>query len=65
MTKNHDQIYERLERIEEKLDKHLEEVTANRTDLKWVKGYVKTSVSAILAIIGTLITGYFKLFSDK
>ena len=52
----------RLEKIEDKLDKHLEIVATNRADLHWVKGYIKIGLSAIMAIILGLITTVFKVF---
>lgn len=53
MTQKHqDDIEDRLVRIENKLDKFLEMTAHQEADIKWVKGYIKLSISAIVAIIG-------------
>jgi len=61
MTPN-DPVTSRLDRIEQKLDKHLEIVTTNQADITWVKGYIRVSVSAILAITAGVITTIFRVF---
>jgi predicted KAP-like P-loop ATPase len=55
-------IEKRLDKIEHKIDKHLEQVSTNKSDLVWVKGYIKTSISAIIAIAGTCLTLIFRVF---
>ena len=63
---DHDQLATRLEqrldKIENKLDRFLEMNAAQEADLKWVKGYIKVSVSAMIAIATGLITTIFKVF---
>ena len=55
-------LEQRLDKIEKKLDKHLEVSTVNAADISWVKGYIKISISAILAVIAGLVTAIFQIF---
>lgn len=58
-------IRNRLERIENKIDSYLYLSNKNETDLKWVKGYIKVSVSLITAILGGLVTTILKVFVNN
>lgn len=49
-------IESRLDKIENKLDKHLEIYAENTADIRWIKGYIKISITALIAISGTIIT---------
>lgn len=66
MQMNHQELAARLERrldkIEQKLDKHLETTTTHESDLKWVKGYIKFSLTSLIALVGAVSTALFKLF---
>jgi len=55
------ELKDRLKSIEEKLDKHLEQVSKNTTDLTWVRGYIKTSIASIISLTIGLITTYMKI----
>lgn len=63
---NHEELAEklerRLERIEDKLDRHLENVTKNSAEIGWIKGYVKISFTAILALITGAVINILKLY---
>lgn len=52
-------IKARLDRIEDKLDRYLEKSAQQDVEIKWVKGYIKVSISAIIAIAGALASVLF------
>ena len=55
----------RLDKIETKLDRYLEMNAHQEADIKWVKGYIKVSLSAIVAISAGLITTIFRTFTGQ
>ena len=70
---NHEELANRLEhrleRIEDKLDRNLEVVALNRTgvaknttDVSWIKGYVKISITSLLGLASGVILILIKLF---
>jgi hypothetical protein len=61
----HEDLAKRLDRIEHKLDIYLEQIAKHETDLKWVQGYVKLSISALISLAGGLAAALFKLFTEK
>lgn len=60
---NHDEIVKhmdaRFDRVESKLDKHLEQISTNTEAIGWIKGHVKLSMTMIITIIGVALTAYF------
>ena len=64
---NHEELAARLEhrldKIEDKLDKHLVINASQEADLKWIKGYIRFSIVALISLGGTVATTLFKLFS--
>lgn len=58
-----DKIYSQLNRIESKLDQHLDRISATEEAIKWMKGSIKISVSILLAAIGWLVTITMKIFN--
>lgn len=63
---DHEELAKRLEgridRLEAKIDEYLKSTHEQDADLKWVKGYIRVSVSAFLAVITGLITTAIKVF---
>jgi hypothetical protein len=57
-------VDERLDRIETKLDKYLEALSRQEADLTWVKGYIRTSVSALIALALGVITSLISVFTE-
>jgi len=55
-------IEKRLDRLETKLDKHLEQTAEHHADLVWVRGYIRTSIMALITLAGGVLTTIFKLF---
>lgn len=45
-----------LDRIEAKLDSHMERIAKTETDMKWVKGAVKIGMTLILTALSGLIS---------
>ena len=64
---NHEQleqnIAKRLDKIEEKLDKHLEIVATNKADIAWLRGSTRLISTFIFSLAGGVILALFKLFS--
>lgn len=58
-------IEARLDKIEEKLDKHIQLTTENEVDLRWVKGSIKLALSAIIGIIGSMAAIVFEFILKK
>lgn len=59
------EMHRRFDKLEAKLDTYAEQTTAAKQDLQWLKGYVKVSLSALIALGGALISAAFKLFTGK
>lgn len=45
----------RLDRIEQKLDSHLDRVSKNEADISWIKGHVKIVTTLAIAVLGTIL----------
>ena len=55
-----DQIFKQLDRIEAKLDKQIERVSAAEEAIKWMKGSIKLTISLIIAATGSIISFFYK-----
>lgn len=51
-----DDLGTRMERIESKLDDHLQRVTKAESDIGWLRGYAKLTTTIFLAAVGALGT---------
>lgn len=51
-----DRIYNQLDRIEDKLDSHLERLSKAEEAIIWMKGHVKISITILVTICGFLTT---------
>lgn len=51
-----DAIGTRLDRIESKLDDHLQRVTKAESAIEWLRGHARISTTVFLAVIGALGT---------
>ena len=51
-----DHIDTRLDRIEAKIDLHADRIVRAETDINWVKGSIKTALTLIITVAGSLIT---------
>jgi len=64
---NHEELYQKLDsrltRIENKLDTYLENSIKNTTNITWLQGYVKVSLSLFITLIGATATALFKIFT--
>lgn len=52
----------RLDRIEGKLDTHLDRISAAETNIDWLRGHAKVTVSLAIALAGSLAGALYKLF---
>lgn len=50
-----DKLDSKLERMEDKQDKHLERITAAEVSINWLRGSVKVGVTVLLAVVTGLI----------
>ena len=55
-------LEKRLDKIEEKLDKHLELVAQHKVELEWTKGYIRVSIALFTTLIGGTAASLFRLF---
>ncbi len=60
-----DAIGTRLDRIETKLDDHLQRVTKAESDINWIRGHLRISTAIFLAVVGAMSTTLFNLFLRK
>lgn len=67
MSMNHEELAKRLEKrldiIEDKLDTYLSVVSTNKTDLLWVKGYIKMSLTALVGVGMAVLSLILKIFT--
>ena len=49
----------RFDRLEDKLDNHLERLTRAEEAIVWMRGHLKISTTFILTLIGSAIAAYF------
>lgn len=54
------ELEKRLDRIEKKLDAHLVQTVQNETDIKWIRGFIKISMTAIFTVISGLVVTLIK-----
>jgi hypothetical protein len=57
-----DRIEKRFDKIEAKLDRSLEQVATNKADIKWVQGYIKVSLSALITLGAGVVTTIIRVF---
>lgn len=50
---------ERLDRIEQKLDNHLERVTRAETSINWIQGHLRVATAILISFIGAAVTYLF------
>lgn len=66
MNPEHTEIIKRIEQrlnvIENKLDKHLELVAKHETDLNWLKGSFKLGAGVVASVISGLAITSIKVF---
>lgn len=66
---DHEELAERLEarldKIEAKLDRHIQITTENEVDLRWVKSTIKLTITAILGLMGAVATTLVELFIKR
>lgn len=53
-------LHSRFDKVEEKLDSHLDRLSRAEEAIQWLKGHVNLVTAVGLALVGTLITLYFK-----
>jgi len=54
ITPKLDDLGNRLDRIETKLDNHLERVTGAERDIEWIRGHLRISTVVVLGVCGAL-----------
>ena len=57
-----ERIFDSLERIEAKLDNHIQRIVASEEKIKANQGTIKVMLSGIVAIITSVVSMAFKMF---
>lgn len=57
----HKHLDTRFDRIEEKLDNHLERLSKAEVTIEWLRGHSKIYITIILATVGFLLTQLFRM----
>ena len=60
-----EELFKRLDRIEEKLDTAIERTIKAEADVSWLRGHVRLAGSALLALITGLTAALWQLMSHK
>jgi hypothetical protein len=60
-----ERIEKRIDKLEDKMDNHLGIISNNKADISWVKGYIKTSLTAIGAVLTGIAALLIKLFNNQ
>jgi len=55
------EITSRLQRIEDKLDSHLERMTRAESNIEWLRGHVKIATAVFISAVGGLAAIVIKL----
>ncbi len=58
-------INSKLDRLDNKLDAHLERISKAEEAIVWLKGHVKLVTTIGISIIGSAIAGAFKYFYNQ
>ena len=56
-------IETRIDRLENKIDKHLEQTSAHAADIQWIRGYIRISIMAFVSLTGGLVTTLIKMYT--
>ncbi len=54
-----DSVDDRLDRVEAKLDDHLQRLSSAEASIEWLRGHAKLSVTVVLTVGGFLASLYF------
>ena len=54
----------RFDRLEDKVDNHLERLSKAEAAIEWLKGHVKFTTAVGLAVVGTVMTWWFTRVSQ-
>lgn len=60
-----DHLDSRLDKIEDKLDNHLERIATAETSIEWIRGHIKFMVSLSVALAGSIGTAIYRYFTLK
>jgi hypothetical protein len=55
-----ERVEARLERIEIKLDDHLQRVSKAETDISWLRGHVQIATTVFISTVGFLLAALWK-----
>ena len=58
-------IQDRFDRVEDKLDSHLDRIAKNEAGLEWIKGHLKISLTFLFAGLGGAISFIIKFLLEK
>jgi ribosome-associated translation inhibitor RaiA len=52
-------VDQRFDRLEVKLDNHLERLSKAEVSIEWMRGHLKISTTFLLTLIGAALAAYF------
>lgn len=53
----------RFDRLEEKVDNHLERISKSEATIEWMKGHLQTGIIIFLAVCGFLATSLYHIIT--
>lgn len=61
---SHDQLKQhldaRFDRVEDKIDNHLERISKAEEAIVWMRGHIKIVVTMLIGVLGSLVAAYFR-----
>lgn len=60
-----DKIESKIEKADAKLDNHLERISKAETDISWLRGHAKLTVTLILTALSGLTLAAYQLITGK
>lgn len=65
MSSLRDHLDTRFDKVEDKLDKHLERIATAETHISWLRGHAKLTTAVVLAVAGFLAAALYYLTTGQ
>jgi hypothetical protein len=59
--KDFDKIHNSLDKMDEKLDNHLERISKSETDITWIRGHINIVTALAVTLLSGLAVAYFQM----
>jgi hypothetical protein len=56
---------QRLDKLENKLDDHLQRISKAETSIEWIRGHLKVSLSIAIALVTGLVGALFTYYIER